>query len=126
MSNPSENFPVEQADESGLRYASFADFEKIHLRTAEIMEARPHPNADRLLLLKIRVGGKEKQIVAGIRAFYDPESLCGRTIIIVDNLEPRKLRGELSEGMLLAVRTPEGGARLIAPDGAVPSGLEVS
>jgi methionyl-tRNA synthetase len=106
--------------------ASFADFEKIHLRTAEIIEAKPHPNADRLVVLQLQVGERRKQIVAGIRAWYPPETLVGRTVVIVDNLEPRKLRGETSEGMLLAVRTPDGGARLIAPDAAVPSGLTVS
>jgi methionyl-tRNA synthetase len=83
---------------------SFADFEKIHLRIAEIVAANPHPNADKLLVLQLRLGDRTKQICAGIKAWYAPEQLIGKRIVIVDNLEPRKLRGEMSEGMLLATR----------------------
>jgi methionine--tRNA ligase beta chain len=110
----------------GIALLSFADFQKVHLRTAQVLEALPHPKADRLTILKIQVGEKTKQIVAGIRQYYTPEQLAGRTIIVVDNLEPAKLRGETSEGMLLAVRLPEGGLRLLTTDGPAPSGLEVS
>lgn len=117
---------VDTTAPAGVALIKFDDFQKIQLRTAEILEAAPHPKADRLLLLKIKVGEKTKQIVAGIRLFYTPEQLVGRTIIVVDNLEPARLRGESSEGMLLAVRLPEGGLRLLTPDGPAPSGLEVS
>ncbi|MDR0867097.1 MAG: methionine--tRNA ligase subunit beta [Planctomycetota bacterium] len=81
---------------------TFADFEKIKLRVAEVVAAAPHPNADKLLVLQLRLGERTKQICAGIRAYYSPEQLVGKRIVIVDNLEPRKLRGEVSEGMLLA------------------------
>jgi len=110
----------------GVAWLSFADFQKVRLRTAQVLEALPHPKADRLTILKIQVGEKTKQIVAGIRQYYTPEQLAGRTIIVVDNLEPAKLRGEPSEGMLLAVRLPDGGLRLLTTDGPAPSGLEVS
>lgn len=86
----------------GVQYCTFDDFMKVKLKVAEVLEAGEHPNADKLLVLKLKVGDKNKQICAGIKAFYSPESLVGKRIIIVDNLEPRKLRGELSEGMLLA------------------------
>lgn len=81
---------------------SIADFRRLDLRIAKVLEARPHPNADRLILLKVDVGDQQKQIVAGIRAWYTPESLVGRSIVVVNNLQPAMLRGEESNGMLLA------------------------
>ena len=102
------------------------EFHRVQLRTAEILEARPHPKADRLMLLRVRVGAQEKQIVAGIRQFYTPEQLCGKTIIVVNNLQPARLRGEDSCGMLLAARLPDGGLRLLTTDGPAPSGLDIS
>ncbi|MCP5003383.1 MAG: methionine--tRNA ligase subunit beta [Planctomycetes bacterium] len=82
------------------------DFMKIDLRVAEIKEAWEHPNADKLLVLKVNVGeaGGEKQLVAGIREDYTPDQLIGKKIIVVNNLEPAVLRGEESHGMLLAAR----------------------
>ena len=113
---------------SGETYCSYEDFCKIHLRVAEVLEADPHPNADRLLRLKIKVGERTKQICAGIRAWYDPADLVGKRLVIVDNLEPRQLRGEVSEGMLLAARDEEGERVVVlttdAPD--VPSGSAIS
>jgi methionine--tRNA ligase beta chain len=110
----------------GVAILTLEEFKRVHLRTAQVLEAQPHPKADRLMILKIQVGEKAKQIVAGIRQYYAPEQLVGRTIVVVNNLEPAKLRGETSEGMLLAVRLPEGGLRLLTTDGPAPSGLEVS
>ena len=101
------------------------DFAKVDLRTAEVLAAEPHPNADRLLVLRIRVGAEERQLVAGIRQWYEPAALVGKTIIVVANLKPATLRGVESQGMLLAVRD-EGGVRVLTPDGPVASGLRVS
>jgi methionyl-tRNA synthetase len=84
---------------------AYDDFAKVELRVAHVLEARPHPNADKLLLLQVSLGegeGEPKQIVAGIRAHYAPEALVGKKIIIVNNLQPAMLRGEASNGMLLA------------------------
>jgi len=89
-------------DPNPLESIKYEDFAKIDLRVAKVLDARPHPNADKLMLLQIQVGDIEKQIVAGIRAHYTPEQLIGRRIIIVNNLEPAVLRGETSNGMLLA------------------------
>jgi methionyl-tRNA synthetase len=94
---------------------SYADFSKLDLRVAKVLEARPHPNADKLLLLQIDVGDEQKQIVAGIRQHYSPEQLVGRKIIVVNNLEPAMLRGESSCGMLLAA-TSEDKVVLLQPD----------
>lgn len=102
------------------------DFAKVRLVTAEVVEATPHPKADRLLILQLKVGDRRKQIVSGIREHYTPEQMIGKTIIVVDNLKPAKLRGEVSEGMLLAVSLPEGGLRLVTTDGPAASGLKLS
>lgn len=93
------------ADETlaaGSPLVSIAEFKKLDLRVARVLEARPHPNADKLILLKIDVGDQQKQIIAGMRQWYAPESLAGRLIIVVNNLQPAMLRGEESNGMLLA------------------------
>ncbi len=81
---------------------SYDDFAKLDLRVARVLEARPHPNADKLLLLQVDVGEEQKQIVAGIRLHYTPEQLVGKRIVIVNNLAPVMLQGETSNGMLLA------------------------
>ena len=77
-------------------------FSKLDLRVATVLEAREHPNADKLLLLRIKVGDVEKQIVAGIRGHYQAEALVGTQIVVLNNLEEAVLRGEESNGMLLA------------------------
>jgi len=101
------------------------DFAKVELRTAEVLSAEAHPNADRLLVLRIKVGEEERQLVAGIRAHYEPEALVGKTVVIVANLQPATLRGVESQGMLLAVKDGDR-VCVLSPDGAVASGLQVS
>jgi len=78
------------------------DFKKIELRIAEIKEANDHPNADKLLVLILDLGDRQKQVVAGIKNFYSKEELIGRQVIVVDNLDPVILRGVESQGMILA------------------------
>jgi len=105
---------------------TFDDFLKVELRTARVLEAREHENADRLLVLKVDLGEMgERQIVAGIRGHYAPEDLVGRTVVVVANLEPAKIRGEESQGMMLAVVAGDT-VRVLSPDGAVDPGLKVS
>lgn len=103
----------------------YDDFAKLDLAVAEVLEARHHPNADRLLLLKIDTGDGQRQIVAGIRGHYDPETLPGRLIIVVKNLAPRTVRGEISQGMLLAASAGER-VVLLQPDSDVPPGSRIS
>ena len=89
----------------------------LDLRAARVLSADDHPNADRLMLLRIDLGGEERQVVAGIVGHYEPDELEGKTIVIVANLVPAKLRGEISEGMLLACENEEGDLGLLtAPD----------
>jgi methionyl-tRNA synthetase len=91
----------------GPSLVTIDDFKKLDIRVAKVLEARPHPNADKLLLLKIDVGGIEKQIVAGLRKWYAPESFVGRLIVVINNLQPAMLRGEESNGMMLAATSGE-------------------
>ena len=109
----------------GVALIGIDDFFKIKLVTGEVISATNHPKADRLLILQVKVGDRTKQIVSGIRLFYSAEQMVGKTIIVVDNLQPAKLRGEDSQGMLLAVSLPEGGLRLVTTDGPAASGLTV-
>ncbi len=107
----------------------FDDFAKLDLRVATILAAEAHPNAERLLKLQVDLGSEQRQICAGIRQYYDPASLVGRQIIIVANLAPRMLRGEVSNGMLLAASAKEGDeirdVILLQPGKAVPRGSTV-
>ena len=108
---------------------TYDDFAKLDLRVATIVEAEPHPNADRLLKLQIDVGGERRQLCAGIRGAYEPEALVGRQIVVIANLQPRKIRGEESNGMLLAASDRAGDAErvvLLRPDDEVPAGATVS
>ena len=78
------------------------DFRKVELKVATVKSAEPHPNADRLMVLRVDIGDEERQICAGIRDHYAPEDLVGKQIVVVANLETAKLRGLESQGMLLA------------------------
>lgn len=113
---------------------TYDDFAKIDLRVATVAKAEYHPNADRLLKLQLDDGTENgRQICAGIRGHYEPEDLVGRQIIIVANLEPRKIRGEISNGMLCAAsdlsadpQTEHGSVILLMPDKPVTPGSSIS
>src|SRR3954469_2282836 len=86
---------------------TYDDFAKLDLRVATVIECRPHANADKLLVLQIELaGGERRQICAGLRQHYPPEQLVGKQIVVVANLAPRQMRGEISNGMLLAATDP--------------------
>jgi methionyl-tRNA synthetase len=104
---------------------SFDDFKKLEIKTAKILEVKDHPNADKLLVLKIEVGDTQKQIIAGIKNHYENDDLIGKTIVVVDNLEPAVIRGEESNGMLLAVKDEEA-LSLLVPDKPIKSGNRIS
>src|ERR1700750_1018362 len=80
----------------------YDDFAKLDLRVATVLDCKPHANADKLLVLQIDLGTEKRQICAGLRQHYQPEQLSGKQIIGVANLAPRTMRGEISQGMLLA------------------------
>ena len=107
----------------------YEDFAKLDLRIAKVVEVADHPDADKLLVLKLDVGGKTQQTIAGIKGHYSPESLLGRELVVVTNLAPRKMRGLESQGMLLAATADQGGQMdvvIVGPDKQVPPGSPVS
>jgi methionyl-tRNA synthetase len=99
-------------------------FRELELKVGTVTSAEPHPNADRLVVLRVDLGGEERQIVAGIRAHYAPETLVGHQIVVVANLEPATLRGVQSQGMLLAASSGER-VVLVRPDEPVAAGAVV-
>jgi methionine--tRNA ligase beta chain len=129
--------PAGGAEESAEAKSNFKptitydDFAKLDLRVAKITEASPHPNADRLLVLKIDLGCETRQLIAGIRGAYEPESLIGKSIVVVANLAPRKMRGLESQGMLIAaVPTDDAGEKtdviVLTTDRDAPAGASCS
>src|SRR5437764_1801858 len=105
----------------------YNDFAKLDLRIATVLECKPHTNADKLLVLQIDLGGEKRQICAGLRQFYQPESLVGKQIVVVANLAPRQMRGEISNGMLLAATdSASGKVIVISPSEAAAPGSKVN
>lgn len=104
---------------------SIDTFKQIDLRVAEVLEAEKVPKADKLLKLKIRVGNEERQLVAGIAQHYQPEQITGKKVVIVANLEPAKIRGIESQGMILAASTDEGTLSVVSPEREMASGAKV-
>ncbi len=103
---------------------SIEDFRKLELRIGQIKTVEDHPNADRLYVISVEVGDKIKQLVAGIKGFYQKEELVGKSVVVVDNLEPAILRGVESQGMLLAA-SDENDLAIIAPERAIKPGSTV-
>jgi len=100
------------------------DFAKVELRVAEVLAAEKHPNADRLLVLRLSLGNEERTVVSGIAKWYRPEELVGKKVVLVANLKPAKLRGIESQGMILAAQEGEALA-LVTVEGEVPPGAVV-
>lgn len=103
---------------------SINDFGKLDLRVAEILEVDDHPNADKLYVLRVKIADEERTIVAGIKENYIKEELIGKKIIIIANLEPAKLRGIESSGMLLAASDKED-VVLVTVDKDIESGSKI-
>jgi len=87
---------------NNMEMVLFDDFKKIDIRVGRIIDVQDHPDAARLYVLNVDIGEEQKKIVAGIRAYYQKDQLLGKFVIIVANLQPRKIRGVESQGMLLA------------------------
>src|SRR5690349_12801221 len=79
----------------------FDEFAKLDLRVGKVLECREHGNADKLLVLKVDLGREVRQICAGLKGHYKPEELVGKQVIVVANLQPRSMRGEASQGLVL-------------------------
>ena len=104
--------------------ATLDDFKELDIRIATIRDVFDHPNADKLYVLKVDVGDKQKQLVAGIKLSYSKEELIGKQIVVIDNLEPAMIRQEESQGMLLAAQD-ESGIDILSPERHVQEGSVV-
>lgn len=111
--------------EAGNEFIKYDDFIKVELRTATVISAEKVENTDRLLKLIVDDGVRKRQIIAGVAEYYKPDELVGKSITIVANLKPRKLRGLLSEGMVLAVKD-DVGLSLVTTDRPVKPGFRLS
>lgn len=104
---------------------TFEDFTKMDIRTATILEAEKVPKTDKLLKLKVDTGIDQRTVVSGIAEYYKPEDIIGRQVCILVNLAPRKLRGIMSQGMILMASEPDGKLTFVSPLQAVMNGAEV-
>ena len=104
---------------------NFDDFSKMDLRVGTIMAAEKMPKANKLLILSVDVGVDRRTVVSGIAEHYHPEDIVGQKVCVLLNLEPRKIRGTLSQGMILMAEDDEGKLSFLAPDAAIPSGATV-
>jgi len=95
--------------------ATIEDFRKLELKIAQIKEVSEHPDADKLLILILDLGDRTKQVVAGIKGSYTRDSLLGKYVVVVDNLDPAILRGVESQGMVLA-GSDESGIVIVSPE----------
>jgi len=100
------------------------DFAKVELRVAQVIACEPVKKADKLLKLQLDLGYEQRQVVSGIAKFYSPEEMVGRKVICVTNLKPVKLRGELSQGMILAASHGDQLTLATVPD-SMPNGAQV-
>ena len=122
---PAAGKQEEKAAEENANVVTVEDFFRTELKTAEVLEAKKLENSDKLLLLKIKVGEEVREIVSGIAKHYTPEEMAGRTIVIVANLKPAKIRGVVSNGMLLAAKDGDTLKLVTIDGGSFKSGIPV-
>ena len=118
---PKEEYKMQPIKEE----ITIEDFEKIDLRVVKVLECEPVKKAKKLLKLKVDLNGEERQVVSGIAAHYKPEELVGKYVVLVANLKPVKLRGELSQGMILAASTDDDSILTLVNPGELPTGSQV-
>ena len=122
---PAESKPAESKPAaSGTRELNINEFFKLELRVAKVLTAEAVPNTDKLLKLEVDIGTEKRQLVAGVAQVYEPDALIGKNIIVVANLQPARIRGVESRGMLLAADA--GGRPIVATfEEDVPPGTRV-
>ena len=104
---------------------AFDDFTKLQFQVGEILSCEAVPKADKLLCSQVKIGSQVRQIVSGIRSSYTPEEMVGKKVMVLVNLEPRKIRGLVSEGMLLCAEDENGVLSLMTPEKNMPAGAEI-
>ena len=104
---------------------TFEDFEKMQFQVGKIIACEEVPKSKKLLCSKVQIGSEVKQIVSGIKAYYTPEEMVGKKVMVLVNLKPAKLAGVLSEGMLLCAEDDKGNLALLTPEKEMPAGAEI-
>ena len=122
---PVADVVVEKKHEPIAKTIAFDDFAKLDLRVAKIIKAEAVDGADKLLQLTVDIGDETRTILAGIKSAYTPESLTGRLVVVVANLEPRKMRFGLSEGMVIAAGPGGEDIWVLAPDEGAQVGMRI-
>jgi methionyl-tRNA synthetase len=121
---PSPPEPAKPSSGGGSREININEFFRLELRVARVLSAEGVPNTEKLLKLEVDIGSETRQLVAGIAKVYEPEALVGKNIIVVANLQPARIRGVESRGMLLAADV--GGRPIVATfEEDVPPGTRV-
>jgi len=105
---------------------TFDDFTKLQFQVGEVIACEEVKKSKKLLCSQVRIGSQVKQIVSGIKAYYTPEEMVGKKVMVVVNLKPAKLAGLLSEGMILCAEDADGNLALMVPEKEMPSGAEIS
>lgn len=116
---------VEPLEENIKEYITIDDFDKINLKIGEVLECEKIAKSDKLLKSQIKIGREVRQIVSGIAKWYTPEQMVGKKVVVVTNLKPVKLRGVMSEGMILAASDEDGNLALVSTDTDIINGAEV-
>ena len=111
-----------------MKRISYQQFAVLDLRVGKIISAEDVAGADRLVRIKVDIGEETPRVLlAGIKQYYQPEDLVCRTVVVLTNLEPKKIRGEMSDGMILAASTDNfESVKLLTIDGDLPAGARIS
>ena len=104
---------------------TYDEFAKLQFQVGEIIQCEAVPKSKKLLCSQVRIGSQTRQILSGIKAFYSPEEMVGKKVMVVTNLKPAKLAGMLSEGMILCAEDAEGNLALMKPEKDMPAGAEI-
>lgn len=124
---PQEEKPEEPGiDIEPKEEISYDDFMKMQFQVGEIIACEEVPKSKKLLCSQVRIGSQVKQIVSGIKAYYKPEEMVGKKVMVLVNLKPAKLAGVLSEGMILCAEDADGKLAIVAPEKPMPSGAKIS
>ncbi|OGC79638.1 MAG: hypothetical protein A2145_04930 [candidate division Zixibacteria bacterium RBG_16_40_9] len=125
LTNGSISLAIKEKNTMEENLVGIEDFQKLDLRVAKVLEAEAVPGATRILKLKIEVGDKQKQIVAGIAEHYKPEELVGKKVVVVNNMKPTTIRGVESEGMILVAKDGKGMV-LLGMEKEIETGAKIS
>jgi methionyl-tRNA synthetase len=125
LGKPAEEVPPPTPTVPAKPTITIDDFKKVDLRIATVVAAERVPKSDKLLKITVQIGTEQRQIVAGIAQHYTPEDLAGRSVVVVFNLQPAKLMGQESQGMLLAASDTQGRLVILSPAAEIDSGSVV-